>query len=100
MRRFGPRPEEFFGGILPSVNPGVIIHLHDIFPAFEYPQPWVEEGRGWTELYVLRAFEDPDVVHVEGHIDPVADIEVVETELMLADLDSLERQRGPVGVED
>ena len=42
--------------ILPSVNPGVIIHLHDIFPAFEYPELWVEEGRGWTELYVLRAF--------------------------------------------
>ena len=42
--------------ILPSVNPGVIVHLHDMFPAFEYPKPWVEEGRGWTELYVVRAF--------------------------------------------
>lgn len=42
--------------ILPALNPGVIIHLHDIFPAFEYPEQWVEEGRGWTELYVLRAF--------------------------------------------
>jgi GTP-binding protein YchF len=42
--------------------------------------------------YVLRCFEDPDVTHVEGRIDPLADAEVVETELMLADLDSLERR--------
>ena len=40
--------------------------------------------------HVVRCFEDRDVVHVEGHIDPIADIETVETELMLADLDSLE----------
>jgi len=42
--------------------------------------------------YVLRCFEDPDVTHVEGRIDPLADAETVETELMLADLDSLERR--------
>ena len=42
--------------------------------------------------HVVRCFEDPYVIHVEGHIDPVADIETVETELMLADLDSLERR--------
>jgi GTP-binding protein YchF len=42
--------------------------------------------------HVVRCFEDPDVVHVEGHIDPLADIETIETELMLADLDSLERR--------
>lgn len=41
---------------LPSLAPGVIVHLHDIFPAFEYPREWVFEGRGWNELYVLRAF--------------------------------------------
>ena len=40
----------------------------------------------------VRCFEDTDVTHVEGRIDPVADIETVETELMLADLDSLERR--------
>jgi len=43
-------------------------------------------------LHVLRCFEDTDVVHVEGTIDPVADAETVETELMLADLESLERR--------
>src|SRR6202790_5813598 len=42
-------------------------------------------------VHVVRCFEDTDVTHVEGPIDPVADIETVETELMLADLDSLER---------
>ena len=42
--------------------------------------------------HVVRCFEDPDVTHVEGAIDPVADIETIETELMLADLDSLERR--------
>jgi hypothetical protein len=43
--------------------------------------------------HVLRCFEDGDVTHVEGRIDPVADAETVETELMLADLESLERRR-------
>jgi hypothetical protein len=41
---------------------------------------------------VLRCFEDPDVTHVEGTIDPLRDAEVVETELMLADLESLEKR--------
>src|SRR5487761_901667 len=43
-------------------------------------------------VHVVRCFEDTDVTHVEGRIDPLADIETVETELMLADLDSLERR--------
>src|SRR5271154_401254 len=42
--------------------------------------------------HVVRCFEDTDVTHVEGRLEPVADIETVETELMLADLDSLERR--------
>ena len=43
-------------------------------------------------VHVLRCFEDDDITHVEGRIDPVADAETVETELMLSDLDSLERR--------
>ncbi len=43
-------------------------------------------------VHVLRCFEDDDITHVEGRIDPVADAETVETELMLADLESLERR--------
>lgn len=43
--------------------------------------------------YVVRCFEDDDITHVEGRIDPIADAEVVETELMLADLESLEKRK-------
>ncbi|WP_428374461.1 redox-regulated ATPase YchF [Lichenicoccus sp.] len=46
-------------------------------------------------IHVLRCFEDDDVAHVEGSIDPVRDAETVETELMLADLDSLEKRLLP-----
>ena len=42
--------------------------------------------------HVVRCFEDGDITHVEGRIDPLADIETIETELMLADLDSLEKR--------
>ncbi|MGE0408482.1 MAG: redox-regulated ATPase YchF [Amphiplicatus sp.] len=45
-------------------------------------------------VYVLRCFDDDDVAHVAGKVDPIADFEIVETELMLADLDSLEKRRG------
>ncbi|MCJ7874850.1 redox-regulated ATPase YchF [Phaeobacter sp. J2-8] len=43
--------------------------------------------------HVLRCFEDGDVTHVEGRVDPVADAEVIETELMLADMESIEKRR-------
>jgi hypothetical protein len=43
-------------------------------------------------VHVLRCFEGGDVTHVEGRVDPIADAEVVETELMLSDLESLERR--------
>ena len=42
--------------------------------------------------HVVRCFEDGDITHVEGKIDPIADIETIETELMLADLESLEKR--------
>jgi GTP-binding protein YchF len=42
--------------------------------------------------HVVRCFEHADVTHVAGKVDPIADIDTVETELMLADLDSLERR--------
>ena len=43
-------------------------------------------------IHVLRCFEDDDITHVEGSIDPIRDAETVETELMLADLESLEKR--------
>jgi GTP-binding protein YchF len=42
--------------------------------------------------HVVRCFEDTDVAHVAGKVEPISDIETIETELMLADLDSLERR--------
>ena len=44
-------------------------------------------------VQVVRCFEDPDIHHVSGSIDPVRDIEVVNTELMLADLESVKKRR-------
>src|SRR5437868_14583826 len=44
--------------------------------------------------HVVRCFKDDDVTHVEGKIEPVADIETIETELMLSDLESLEKRVG------
>src|SRR3569832_796616 len=43
-------------------------------------------------VHVVRCFEDSDITHVEGKIDPIADIDTIETELMLADLESLEKR--------
>lgn len=43
-------------------------------------------------IHVLRCFDDPDITHVEGSVDPVRDAETVETELLIADLDSVEKQ--------
>src|SRR6187455_517576 len=47
--------------------------------------------------HVVRCFEDSDITHVEGRIDPIGDIDTFETELMLADLESLEKRI--VGIE-
>jgi hypothetical protein len=45
-----------FFEILPRLQAGVVVHIHDIFHAFEYPRDWILEGRSWNEAYVLRAF--------------------------------------------
>lgn len=47
-------------------------------------------------IYVLRCFDNDDITHVRGTIDPVADFEIVETELMLADLESLEKRKANI----
>jgi GTP-binding protein YchF len=47
-------------------------------------------------VHVLRCFEDDDITHVENRIDPVRDAETVETELMIADLESLEKRVVPI----
>ncbi|WP_437201896.1 redox-regulated ATPase YchF [Planctomicrobium sp. SH664] len=45
-------------------------------------------------LQVVRCFEDPDVIHVAGQVNPLSDIEIIETELMLADMQTLENSKG------
>lgn len=42
--------------VIPMLQPGVIIHFHDVFYPFEYPKKWVFQGRNWNEDYFLRAF--------------------------------------------
>ena len=44
-------------------------------------------------VHVVRCFEDPNVVHVEGSVDPVRDIETIDTELMLKDMETVEKRR-------
>jgi hypothetical protein len=41
--------------VLPRLASGVVVHIHDIFWPFEYPEPWFAAGRCWNELYLVRA---------------------------------------------
>jgi len=45
-----------FFEILPRLASGTMVHIHDVFPSFEYPLDWLRAGRAWNEQYVLRAF--------------------------------------------
>ncbi|WP_436792995.1 class I SAM-dependent methyltransferase [Actinospongicola halichondriae] len=45
-----------FRHVVPSLAPGVIVHVHDMLWPFEYPRAWQEEGRVWTELQLVEAF--------------------------------------------
>jgi hypothetical protein len=56
VSKVGSDVNYLFFEILPSLRPGVVVHLHDIVFPFEYPREWVLEGRAWNEAYVLRAF--------------------------------------------
>jgi hypothetical protein len=42
--------------VLPRLEPGVLVHIHDVFFPFEYPREWIYQGRAWNENYLLRAF--------------------------------------------
>lgn len=41
--------------IVPRLRPGVLVHVHDVFLPYDYPQHWIEEGRDWTEQYLVQA---------------------------------------------
>lgn len=45
-----------FFHVLPRLRPGVLVHVHDVFFPFEYPEQWLAERRSWNECYLLRAF--------------------------------------------
>lgn len=47
-------------------------------------------------VHVLRCFEDSDITHVEGSVDPIRDAEIIETELLIADLESMEKRIDPI----
>jgi predicted O-methyltransferase YrrM len=42
--------------VLPRLNKGVLVHFHDVFWPFEYPEEWIRAGRAWNENYLLKAF--------------------------------------------
>lgn len=46
----------FLFEVLPQLNKGVVIHIHDVFNSFEYPVGWLKRGFAWNEAYFLRAF--------------------------------------------
>ncbi len=52
----GSDVQRIFFDILPAIKPGVFVHFHDVFYPFEYPAPWLREGRFWNEDYFLRVF--------------------------------------------
>jgi hypothetical protein len=45
-----------YNQILPRLDPGVVVHLHDIFMPGDYPEQWVVEGWGWNETYLVQSF--------------------------------------------
>jgi len=56
VAKIGSDVLRIFFEVLPRLKRGVVVHFHDVFHPFEYPEPWIREGRAWNEAYVLRAF--------------------------------------------
>jgi len=56
VSKFGSDVNHLLFKVLPLLPSGVVIHFHDIFRNFDYPQAWLQEGRSWNEAYVVRAF--------------------------------------------
>lgn len=56
VSKFGSDVNFVLFEVLPILQPGVVIHFHDIMWPFEYPKQWILMGRAWNEAYILRAF--------------------------------------------
>lgn len=54
--KFGSDVAHLLFEVLPRLKPGVLVHFHDVFWPFEYPEEWYAQGRAWNEAYFLRAF--------------------------------------------
>lgn len=73
VSKVGSDVNYLFFEILPRLQRGVYIHLHDIFYPFEYPMEWIRKGMVWNELYVLRAFlqnnKDYEIIYFQNFIE-------------------------------
>jgi predicted O-methyltransferase YrrM len=56
VSKIGSDVNALFFRILPRLQPGVVVHFHDVFYPFEYPRDWTYQGISWNEDYILRAF--------------------------------------------
>jgi len=56
VSKIGSDVNRLYFDVLPALQPGVRVHIHDVAANFEYPRDWLEEGRAWNEQYLLRAF--------------------------------------------
>lgn len=56
VTKSGSDVNDLFFRVLPQLAPGVLVHVHDVLWPFEYPMPWLEQGRAWNEAYLLRGF--------------------------------------------
>jgi predicted O-methyltransferase YrrM len=56
VSKIGSDVNRLYFDVLPTLAPGVLIHIHDVAGNLEYPRDWFEEGRAWNEQYLLRAF--------------------------------------------
>jgi predicted O-methyltransferase YrrM len=56
VARIGSDVGHLLTEVLPRLKPGVVVHFHDVYWPFEYPEKWVLDGCAWNEAYVLRAF--------------------------------------------
>ncbi len=75
VSRVGSDVNYLFFEVIPALNPGVHIHIHDVFFPFEYPKKWIYDGRSWNESYLLRAFlqynRDFEIVFFNNYLQQV-----------------------------
>jgi len=73
VSKYGSELHRLFFEVFPVLAPGVIIHFHDVFDAFEYPESWIEEGIYWNEQYLIRAFlqgnSDYEILLFSDHME-------------------------------